>query len=74
MASIVSVKQEANSIKIGAHWNIEKKVLQHSFSEGSSTSARTKVRVPHWKQDQNDFVVNQKYNHVCIFFPGYSVI
>lgn len=68
MASIISVKQEANSVKIGAYLNIEKKVLQHSFSEGSRTSVRTKVRVPHWRQDQNDFVVNQGHNHVCIFF------
>lgn len=68
MASIISVKQEANSVKIGAYLNIEKKALQHSFSEGSRTSVRTKIRVSHWTQDQNDFVVNQGHNRVCIFF------
>lgn len=42
MASLISVQQEANSVKIGAYWNTEKKVLQYSFSEGSRTSARVK--------------------------------
>lgn len=43
------MKKEAKSVKIGAYWNSDKKVLQYSFSKGSRTSVRAKVREPHWQ-------------------------
>lgn len=35
MVSIISVRQEPESVKIGTYWNIENKPLQYPLSEGS---------------------------------------